>query len=407
MYIGRPSSPALRNLFILIAFVTSGIAHAQNQSVPCYVVVGGFAIPKNAEQFTEHVLARNYPARYAFNPVRKLYYVYVLVTADPQRARQLAYRLRLESEFTGAWIYQGSLDGNAAVEAHAIAAHDVEMGASQLPTDYDAPGKDSGPNANIIVTTPSSATAAGPSEVDSAMTTVATTLPGGDETTPVTPAGKEFIFRLTTGADNAAVSGPVYLLQEAGTQPKRIASDENVIIPPPTSGKLAIVCHVVGYKLAKRVIPYENPGAAGSVIIPIKLVPVAQGDYIELENVRFFDHTAVFTPASEEELLQLVTLMQNPRCRVRLYGHTHSDARGDITTLGTATNFFAPDPATNVTSHGSGKELSRLRAEAVKAYLVSKGVDAARISTKGYGAQLAVYEQATANDRIEVEILKN
>ncbi|MBT1708606.1 OmpA family protein [Fulvivirgaceae bacterium PWU5] len=394
MSIGRPSSTALRNLLILIASVTCGIAQAQNQSETYYVVVGGFAVQKNAERFTEHVLASNHPARYAFNSARKLYYVYVQVTADPQRARQIAYRLRLESEFTGTWIYQGSLEGNAAIEANALAEYDTETGAAPLPA------------SNVIATTQSEPPAPQTLATDSAANTEATK--SAIETTPATPAGKEFIFRLTTGADNTAVSGPVYLLQEAGTQPQRIASDEKVIILPPTSRKLAIVCHVVGYKLAKRIIPYDNPGAAGDGVIPIKLVPVAQGDYIELENVKFFDHTAIFTPASEDELLQLVNLMGNPRCRIRLNGHTHSNERGDITTLGTTTtNFFAPDPATNTTNHGSGKELSRLRAEAVKAYLVSKGIDAARISTKGYGAQLAVYEQAAANDRIEVEVLKN
>ncbi|MCD9019691.1 OmpA family protein [Parachryseolinea silvisoli] len=405
MSIGRPSSTALRNLLILIASVTSGIAQAQNQSETYYVVVGGFAVHKNAERFTEQVLTRNYPARYAFNPVRNLYYVYVQVTADPQRARQLAYRLRLESEFTGTWIYQGPLEGNTAIEAQAIAEYDAETGAGPLPSEGAAPGNEAGPSPNVIATNQSGPPAAEAGATDPAGSTVAAR--PAIETTPAKPAGKEFIFRLTTGADNTAVSGPVYLMQEAGTQPQRIASDEKVIIPPPTSGKVTIVCHVVGYKLAKRTIPYDNPGAAGERVIPIKLVPVAPGDYIELENVKFFDHTAIFTPASEDELLQLVNLMGNPRFRVRLYGHTHSNERGDITTLGTTTNFFAPDPATNATSHGSGKELSRLRAEAVKAYLVSKGIDAARISTKGYGAQLAVYEQAAANDRIEVEILKN
>jgi outer membrane protein OmpA-like peptidoglycan-associated protein len=62
-------------------------------------------------------------------------------------------------------------------------------------------------------------------------------------------------------------------------------------------------------------------------------------------------------------------------------------------------------PVANTTRHGFGTELSSLRAETVKAYLVRKCIDAARISTKGYGAQLAVYEQP--NDRIEEEILKN
>ncbi|MBT1690106.1 OmpA family protein [Dawidia soli] len=379
---------ALRNILILIVFVTSGVVQAQNHSGGTYyVVVGGFAVQKNAELFTEHVLAGNYPARYAFNPVRKLYYVYVRVTADRQRARQLAYQLRLESEFTKAWIYQGSLEGNAAIEAHAIAEYDTETGAPH-------------PHYNAIAAAQSAATPGIPT-ADSAANTVAI------ETAPAKPAGKEFIFRLTTGTDNTAVSGPVYLTQEAGTPPRRIVSDEKVLIPPPASGKLAIVCNVVGYKLAKRIVAYDNPGDTTATVVPIKLVPVAKGDYIELENVKFFDHTTIFTPASENELLQLVNLMGNPRCRVRVYGHTHSNESADITTLGTASNFFAPDPATNTTRHGSGKELSRLRAEAVKAYLVSKGVDAARISTKGYGTLLAVYEQAAANDRIEVEIVKN
>jgi len=403
MSIDRPCSTLLRNILILIALASSGVAQAQLQSGTYYVVVGGFAIHKNAERFTEHVLAENYPAQYAFNPVRKLYYVYVRVTADRQSARQLAYRLRLETEFRGAWIYHGSLEGNAAIEAQAIAEHDAETGIGQDDTSVATSTK---PSQSSTSTTTSSPTSTGTQTADSAANTT-TVAAKPTETTPAKPAGRGFIFRLTTGADNAAVTGPVYLMKEDGTQPEHITSDEKVMIPPPPSGKLAVVCDVLGYKLAKRIISYDEPGVDGQTVISIKLVPVTQGNYIELEHVKFFDHTAIFTPASESELLQLVNLMGNPRCKVRLYGHTQSDESGDITTLGTSTNFFAPDPSTNATSHVSGKELSRLRAEAVKAYLVSKGIDAARIKTQGYGAQLAVYEQAAANDRIEVEILKN
>lgn len=391
VFIDPFSSTVLRNILILIAVTIAGLAQAQNHSGTYYVVVGGFAIQKNAERFAEHVLAENYPARYAFNPARKLYYVYVRVTADRQSARRLTYQLRLESEFTKAWIYEGSLEGNTAIEANALAEYDIETGAPR-------------PHYNPIAAVQSGSATTGVSKADSTADTAATS--PTPETTPAKPAGKEFIFRLTTGTDNTTVSGPVYLTQEPGIPPQRIASDEKVRIPPPASGKLAIVCNVVGYKLAKRIIPYGNLIDTGELVVPIKLVPVAKGDYIELENVKFFDRTAIFTPASENELLQLVNLMSNPRCRIRLYGHTQSNERGDITTLGTATNFFAPDPA-NTTSHGAGKELSRLRAEAVKAYLVSKGVNATRVSTKGYGTLLAVYEQADANDRIEVEIIKN
>jgi outer membrane protein OmpA-like peptidoglycan-associated protein len=53
------------------------------------------------------------------------------------------------------------------------------------------------------------------------------------------------------------------------------------------------------------------------------------------------------------------------------------------------------------------KELSEHRARMVKSYLVSKGVSSSRISTKGFGAKLAIYEHSRANDRIEIEILKD
>jgi outer membrane protein OmpA-like peptidoglycan-associated protein len=398
-----PLSTALRNILILTAFTMSGAVRAQNLSDPYYVVVGGFAVYENAARFTQHMLAENYPARYAFNPARKLYYVYVKVTADRQRARQIAYQLRLESTFTDAWIYQGTLQGNAAAEANAIAEYDAETGAGTLSGGVGA-GSESGPNSTVISANPPNPSATVTSAADS---TSLSTAGNATETASDKPVGKEFIFKLTTGADNAEVSGPVYLLKESDKQSQRITSNEKVIIPPPASGKLVVVCNVVGYKLAKRIIPYEGAATAGEVVVPIKLVPVAQGDYIELDNVKFFDHTAIFTPESENELIQLANLMRNPRCRVRVNGHTHSNESGDITTLGTATNFFALDPDTNASGHGSGKELSRLRAEAVKAYLVSQGIDAARISTKGYGSQLAVYEEAVANNRIEVDILKN
>ncbi|HEY9047221.1 MAG TPA: OmpA family protein [Ohtaekwangia sp.] len=412
LYIVRHTRQPIQNavfVFVMLAAISSNNASAQEHFYPYYyVVVGGFAIQKNAERFTTYVHGLNYPARYAFNANRKLYYVYVRVTKDKQKARETTYKLRLETEFQKAWIYNGPLEGEKVAEATAEAdeAENAELNKdAELVKDAE-PGKDT----KYISTTPvveQPATDKPATAKDSAATTPAQ---------PVEPRKKSFVFQLTSSADNKPVKGRVYLLEkEPDDNAARYEANERVSVVAPGTGKLIVVCNLVGYKLAKRAFNYEDPlksikgasiGAEQEVIIPIVLTPVGRGDYIELEHVKFFDKSAIMTPASEDELLGLVDLMSNPHCKIRLYGHTSNDASGDIITKGSSENFFALDAANN-SSHGSAKELSRQRAEAVKAYLVSRGIAASRIATKGYGAMLAIYENATANDRIEIEIIRN
>jgi outer membrane protein OmpA-like peptidoglycan-associated protein len=395
------SSSGIRNTFItfiLLTTVALAGALAQNLSHPYYVVVGGFAHEKNAKRFTESLHQQNYPARYAFNEGRKLYYVYIRLTDDKQKARELAYRVRSEKQFSDAWIYQGTLAGNAAEESIAASAYEAEQAAES--------GEEISKEVWPVVAQPSPEETL-PVEKEAVVTEAAPA---------VKPVGKDFVFQLTDGVSNEPVTGTVKLLDsETDDQYDRYAAQERVFVPAPATGRLILICNLIGYKLVKRAISYNDPvksvkgasiGGAQEVIIPIKLVPVKRGDYIELEQVKFFEHSAIMTPASEAELIELANLLQNPKYKIRLHGHTHSDESREIVTMGKSDDFFALDPA-NDRTHGSAKELSRHRADAVKAYLVSKGIDAGRISTKGYGAMLAVYEHATANERIEVEILKN
>jgi OmpA family/SPOR domain len=393
-------------IFFAVFSVAVSCAQAQTQTDPYYVVVGGFASQVNAERFTNRLLGQNYPARYSFNTSRKLYYVYVRLTPDKQDAKKLAYHLRLETEFTDAWIYNGSLEGNGVIERTVIAQASGVKSPQHTPVAGAQPVEGTPVTAEPVINT----VATSPAVTEPAALPVIVA-------EPAAPAGKRFVFQLTNAVDNTPVSGTVHLLEsEADDHIDRYEANTQVSIPPPPTGKVVVVCSLLGYKLAKRAINYNDPvksvkgasvGEGQEVIIPIKLVPVEKGDYIELEHVKFHERSAILTPDSEAELRELLNLMGNPRCRIKLYGHTHDDSPGEIITLGSSTAFFSLNPTDNQTTQGTAKELSRQRAETVKAYLVSKGIAPSRIATKGYGAVLAIYEHARANERIEVQITRN
>ena len=65
----------------------------------------------------------------------------------------------------------------------------------------------------------------------------------------------------------------------------------------------------------------------------------------------------------------------------------------------------------NIGSDESNKKLSKARADAVKQYLIGKGIAATRISTQGYGADRPVAlndsdSNRQLNRRTEVRIIK-
>ncbi len=89
--------------------------------------------------------------------------------------------------------------------------------------------------------------------------------------------------------------------------------------------------------------------------------------------------SATLTPASKDGLDQIVArLKAAPNEKIRINGYTDS-----------------------VGSASYNMELSRRRADAVKAYLVSQGINPARIVTHGYGASNPIASNATAEGRAE------
>jgi len=122
-----------------------------------------------------------------------------------------------------------------------------------------------------------------------------------------------------------------------------------------------------------------------------RLTPNTVGTKIRISNVLFERSKASFADPTKARvnLDRLVELMQaNPEMEIRLEGHT--DNQGNPKLL---------------------KQLSLERVEAVKAYLVNKGVGAKRIKTAGFGGENPVARNSNEtgrgeNRRVEFVIIK-
>lgn len=119
------------------------------------------------------------------------------------------------------------------------------------------------------------------------------------------------------------------------------------------------------------------------------LAPIEAGEAIRLNNIFFDFGVAELRPESYPELLRLVHFLQeNPSVAIELGGHT--DTVGN-------------DEANQV--------LSEHRVEAVKHFLVEKGIGAQRLKAVGYGKKHPVASNDTEegrqeNRRVEFTILK-
>jgi len=130
---------------------------------------------------------------------------------------------------------------------------------------------------------------------------------------------------------------------------------------------------------------------------PVHSQPLASEEYfgdlaenqpVVLRNVLFEVDKASLLPTSLPELDRLYALLQSkPDWRIALAGHTDN---------------------TNTTAYN--QKLSEDRAEAIKVYLVQKGIAPARLITKGYGDTRPIADNTTEigksqNRRVEFQVI--
>jgi OOP family OmpA-OmpF porin len=139
---------------------------------------------------------------------------------------------------------------------------------------------------------------------------------------------------------------------------------------------------------APEVVPVA-PEVKPAVVAPKVVVPEVKAQKITYAADAFYDTgKAVLKPAGKEKLDDLITKIKGMNLEVVVAtGHTDS-----------------------VGSDASNQKLSVRRAESVKAYLVSKGIEKNRIYTEGKGEKQPVADNKTAegrakNRRVEIEVV--
>lgn len=134
------------------------------------------------------------------------------------------------------------------------------------------------------------------------------------------------------------------------------------------------------------VVPAPEPVAVAPIVLAAP--PAAAEKVILTEDTMFDFDKAVIKPAGKDALDGLVSKLKGNLRLVVSTGHTDTTGRP-----------------------GYNQDLSERRAEAVKAYLVAKGIDGSRIEATGKGERETRGNNATAagraqDRRVEIEVMK-
>jgi outer membrane protein OmpA-like peptidoglycan-associated protein len=139
-----------------------------------------------------------------------------------------------------------------------------------------------------------------------------------------------------------------------------------------------------------------------------KDMTLKKGNTETLDYIFFYKDASVLRPESRFAVDKLVRILkENPGEKIRIHGHTNGNDPGKIIKRTNADDFFSLD--NTVEDYGSAKELSQLRAEAIRDYLVANGINKDRMSIKAWGGKKGLYpvddDKAEANVRVEIEVL--
>ncbi len=178
-------------------------------------------------------------------------------------------------------------------------------------------------------------------------------------------------------------------------------SGDSFSIPLYDNEKYSITIEAPGFAHAKYLL---DPAAANGdrkviqnveLVLPVSASTAAEtahtvGKVMRLDALIFQQRSSIISPQSYPELNNVAQMLHtNPKMVIQLEGHT--DTRGDAK---------------------MNLKLSQERVDAVRDYLIQKGVEKNKVKTKAYGGTMPLSMESTEeahklNRRVEARILEN
>lgn len=417
-------------LFICLGF-NARSQHPTELSPGYYIVVGAYAPSREnvAQNYTEVLNRKGLSAAYGFNSSRNYFYVYLQYFSSLKESLKDMKNRRRQQEFAQAWVrvVPGDITAKAIPSAPVTpnAATEVKKEEVKPAEIKSAEGKEEKvlTSSKPVAETPATSIQKAEPVTDTVQPDATPVIdnPPIQQYDKITLGNTEVFLSLFNATNNRIVEGTIKVIDTERTKLiTEVKGNEYLVLPDPKSktGQLTMICEAFGYRKIQQEINYPLPLAdtikdyidlmGTTFVVNFDLVRYHRGDIATLYNVYFYNDAALMLPESRYELSSLLQIMQeNPKFRIKLHGHTNGNYHGRIITVGEKKNFFTLDGSKS--SIGSAKDLSYNRAEVIKEFLESNGIEPSRVEVKAWGGKRPIYDRhgvnAKKNVRVEVEIL--
>lgn len=372
----------VRVVACVFAFVSFLLTPSFSQNY--YVVVGAFSTDKDdVREFKSYLPGSQVDTFYTTYQQDGLMHFYVLKTSSKEQAVERS--LTLQSALEGRNTSMGSKDS------------------FRPETTIETPANLSEPEFGF--TTASSKAAEG--------------MIASGAGAPVKPKGKFFKFAVMSPEGSNVQAQVHHVDLEKGKELGAFNTNSYIDVSRPgKNSPMTVVCGVFGYKEIEKYIDFNNPSETdgafqdenGAWVIPYALEPLERGDVSVMYNVAFYKDAVMMIPSSKGNLDDLVNMMKaNPNYVIKVHAHANGMNARKIIVMGENSHYFDADNSNQ--KKAGPKELTNLRAEAIRSYLGEHGVDKERVKVYGWGASdmlvSAEDPHSRLNDRVEIEILRD